>query len=71
MGTAGARTGACPKAEQRNAEEEWEALTMFDKNKQMRAGGNLQGGSPVNLNSKNVKSQQSKVNQKHQISIRS
>ena len=50
MGTAGARTGACPKAEQRNAEEEWEALTMFDKNKQMRAGGNLQGGRTENSN---------------------
>ena len=41
---------------------EWEALTSFDKNKQIRLEGNVQAGAPVNLNSKTLKSTMSASN---------
>ena len=47
--------GACSKAEHHNSEGKWEALTSFDKKKQIRTGGKVQGAAPINLNSKILK----------------
>ena len=44
------------KREQRNSKGEWEGLTSFKKNKQIRTGGKVEGGAPVNLNFKTLKS---------------
>ena len=44
------------KAEQYNWEGKWEALTSFDKNKQIWTEGKVQGGAPMNLNSKTLQS---------------
>ena len=57
MGTDGTCTNVSSKAEQHNTEGEWKALTSFDKNKQIRKEGKVQGGAPVNLNSKTFKIQ--------------
>ena len=48
--------GACSKAEHHNSEGKWEALTSFDKNKQILREGKVQGGESVNLNCKTLKS---------------
>ena len=47
-----------------------DALTIFDKNKQIRTGGKVQGRAPVNLNSKTLKSTIIEVEPKEQISMR-
>ena len=56
MGTAGAYNCACSNVEQSNSDGEWEALTSFHKNKQIRTGGEVKGEVPVNLIYKTLKS---------------
>ena len=47
---------ACSIAEDRNLKGKWEALTSFDKNKQIQTGGKVQGRASANLNSIMLKS---------------
>ena len=54
----GACNRACSKAEQLNSEGEWEALTSFGKNKQIRKGEQFQ-----NVKIHDACIQQSRVNQ--------
>ena len=65
MKTAGVCTRAYSKAEQRNSEGEWEALTSFKKNKQIRTGGKVQGGAPSTMPASKIEGEP-----KEQISMR-